>query len=42
MSIEVNNETTHQLDEAEFAELARYVFDAMHIHPLTELLSGVC
>lgn len=37
MSIEVNNETEHQVDEAEFAALARYVLDQMHVHPQTDL-----
>lgn len=37
MTIEVNNETTYQADEKEYVELARYVFEAMHLHPATEL-----
>ena len=37
MSIEVNNESGHAVDEAEFAALARYVLDAMHVHPQTDL-----
>ncbi|PZR53665.1 rRNA maturation RNase YbeY [Xylanimonas oleitrophica] len=40
MSIEVNNESgyeTPDLDEAEFAALARFVLDAMHVHPMSEL-----
>ncbi|MCL6423618.1 rRNA maturation RNase YbeY [Brachybacterium sp. JHP9] len=37
MSIEVRNETTAKIDEREFVDLARYVFDAMHLHPATEL-----
>ncbi|MGW6129806.1 rRNA maturation RNase YbeY [Cellulomonas sp. NPDC055163] len=37
MSIEVNNESGAEVDEAEFAALARYVLDAMHVHPQTEL-----
>lgn len=37
MSIEVNNESGHEVDEAEFAALARYVLDELHVHPLTEL-----
>ncbi|MDO4791882.1 MAG: rRNA maturation RNase YbeY [Buchananella hordeovulneris] len=37
MSIEVNNETTFTIDPAEFADLARYVLDAMHVSPLAEL-----
>ncbi|GAB3171341.1 rRNA maturation RNase YbeY [Myceligenerans halotolerans] len=37
MSIEVNNESGHETDEAEFAALGRYVLDAMHVHPQSEL-----
>lgn len=37
MSIEVNNESGVAVDEAEFAALARYVLDEMHVHPQTEL-----
>ncbi|MDO5645025.1 MAG: rRNA maturation RNase YbeY [Dermabacter sp.] len=37
MSIEVNNETTTRLDEREFVDLARYVIDALYLHPATEL-----
>ena len=37
MSIEVNNESGVAVDEAEFAALARFVLDAMHLHPLTDL-----
>ncbi|MGN8246182.1 rRNA maturation RNase YbeY [Cellulomonas soli] len=37
MSIEVNNESGYEADEAEFAALARYVLDAMHVHPQTDL-----
>ena len=37
MSVEVNNESGHELDEAEFAALARHVLDAMHLHTQTEL-----
>ena len=37
MSIEVNNETEAEVDEAEFAALARYVLDAMRVHPQSEL-----
>lgn len=37
MSIEVNNESGTAVDEAEFAALAAFVLDAMHVHPLTEL-----
>ncbi|WP_454049235.1 rRNA maturation RNase YbeY [Cellulomonas sp. Marseille-Q8402] len=37
MSIEVNNESGHEVDEAEFAALARFVLDQMHVHPQTDL-----
>lgn len=37
MSIEVNNESGVEVDEAEFAALARHVLDAMHVHPQTDL-----
>ncbi|WP_019136820.1 rRNA maturation RNase YbeY [Cellulomonas massiliensis] len=37
MSIEVNNESGYEADEAEFAALARYVLDEMHVHPQTDL-----
>lgn len=37
MSVEVNNESGHAVDEAEFAALARHVLDAMRVHPQTEL-----
>jgi probable rRNA maturation factor len=37
MSVEVNNESGYAVDEAEFAELGRYVLDTMHLHPETEL-----
>lgn len=37
MSIEVNNESGYEADEAEFAALARHVLDAMHVHPQTDL-----
>ncbi|HEY0185868.1 MAG TPA: rRNA maturation RNase YbeY [Cellulomonas sp.] len=37
MSIEVNNESGHEVDEAEFAALARFVLDQMHLHPQTDL-----
>lgn len=37
MTIEVRNETTTAVDELEFVEVARFVFDAMHLHPATEL-----
>ncbi|MCL2454567.1 MAG: rRNA maturation RNase YbeY [Micrococcales bacterium] len=37
MSIEVSNESGVDVDEAEIAALARYVLDALHLHPQTEL-----
>ncbi len=37
MSIEVSNESGAEVDEAEVAALARYVLDAMHVHPQVEL-----
>jgi probable rRNA maturation factor len=35
--IDVANESGVEVDEAEIAELGRYVLDALHLHPLTEL-----
>jgi probable rRNA maturation factor len=37
MSIEVNNESGVEVDEAGLAKLGRFVLDAMHIDPLAEL-----
>ena len=37
MSIEVNNESGYEVDEAEFAALGRFVLEEMHVHPQTEL-----
>ncbi|WP_407317367.1 rRNA maturation RNase YbeY [Isoptericola halotolerans] len=37
MSIEVNNESGHEVDEAEFAALARFALDTLHVHPSSEL-----
>ena len=37
MSVEVNNESGHVVEEVEFAALARHVLDAMNVHPQTEL-----
>ena len=37
MSIEVNNESGHAVDEAEFAALGRHVLDAMNVHAQTDL-----
>jgi probable rRNA maturation factor len=37
MSIEINNESTIQVDEAALQRLAAYAFDIMHVHPDAEL-----
>lgn len=37
MSVEVNNESGARADEREIGELARFVLDALHIHPQAEL-----
>ena len=37
MSIEVNNESTIEVDEAALQRLATYAFDIMHVHPDAEL-----
>lgn len=37
MSIEVNNESGVDVDEAEFAALARFALDELHVHPQAEL-----
>jgi probable rRNA maturation factor len=37
MSIEVNNESGFDVDEAEFAALGRFVLDAMRLHAQTDL-----
>ncbi len=37
MSIEINNESGVEVDEAEFAALGRFVLDSMHVHPQSEL-----
>ncbi|WP_028048759.1 rRNA maturation RNase YbeY [Cellulomonas sp. URHD0024] len=37
MSVEVRNESGYDVDEAEFAALGRFVIDAMHVHPQTDL-----
>ena len=37
MTIEVNNETTTELDEKALSDLCRFVLDRMRIHPLAEL-----
>jgi probable rRNA maturation factor len=37
VSIEVVNESGRAVDEAEVADLARYVLDRMHVHPQADL-----
>ncbi len=37
MSIEVNNESGVQVDEAELVALSRYIFEQLYIHPQAEL-----
>ena len=37
MSAEIINESSHEIDEEEFAALARFVTDAMYLHPQAEL-----
>ncbi|OKL54729.1 rRNA maturation RNase YbeY [Bowdeniella nasicola] len=37
MSVEVANETTADIELTEFAALARFVLDEMHVHPQAEL-----
>jgi probable rRNA maturation factor len=37
VSIEVNNESTYQIDEAALQRLATYALDAMRIHPDADL-----
>jgi len=37
VSIEVANESGVEVDEAEFAALGRFVLDALHVHPRSEL-----
>jgi probable rRNA maturation factor len=37
VTIEVNNESGYEVDEAEVAALARYVLDEMHLNPQTDL-----
>ena len=37
MSIEVNNESGVQVDEAEIVALSRYIFEQLYIHPQAEL-----
>lgn len=37
MSTEINNETAWELDGEEFAALATFVLDQLHVHPQAEL-----
>ena len=37
MSIDVLNETDHDVDEVEFVDLSRYVLEQMRVHPQSEL-----
>jgi probable rRNA maturation factor len=37
VSIEVNNESGFEVDEAEFAALGRFALDEMRVHPQSEL-----
>jgi len=37
MTVEIVNESGYDIDEIEFAALGRYVIDAMHLHPMSEL-----
>lgn len=37
MTIEVSNDSGVEITETEFVALARYVLDAMHVHPQAEL-----
>lgn len=37
MSVEVMNESAHEVDVEEFAELGRFLIDQLHIHPQAEL-----
>ena len=37
MSIEINNESTIEVDEAALQRLAGYAFDILHVHPDAEL-----
>ncbi len=37
MSIEINNESTIEVDEAAILRLASYALEAMHVHPDAEL-----
>lgn len=37
MTVEINNESDYEVNESEFADLARFVLDEMNLHPQTEL-----
>ena len=37
MSTEINNETSWEIDGEEFAALARFVLEQLHVHPQAEL-----
>lgn len=37
MSVDVLNETDHDVDEVEFIDLTRYVLEQMRVHPQAEL-----
>lgn len=37
MTIEVCNETDYEVNESEFADIARFVLDKMHVNPKAEL-----
>jgi probable rRNA maturation factor len=37
VTVEVNNETTHELDEKALADLCRFVLGKLRIHPAAEL-----
>jgi probable rRNA maturation factor len=38
VSVDVLNETEAQINEAEFAELGRFLLDALNVHPQAELV----
>jgi probable rRNA maturation factor len=37
VTVEVNNESGFEVDEAEFSALARHALDTLHVHPASEL-----
>lgn len=37
MSTEIINESSHEIDEEEFSSLARFVAEAMYLHPQVEM-----